>query len=137
MNKITGLALLSALFLTGCATGVERIESLESRLDALERKCSMTSSKETMKISETAAVAETKISKNKEIVIPDSPTKSDIQISLKNAGFYTGEVDGKFGPRTKKAIENFQEANELKIDGKVGPNTWDKLKEYYTPPETK
>jgi peptidoglycan hydrolase-like protein with peptidoglycan-binding domain len=54
----------------------------------------------------------------------------DIQAALKNAGYYTGAIDGKIGPKTKKAIEEFQRAKELKVDGKVGPKTWAELEKY-------
>lgn len=55
---------------------------------------------------------------------PYKPTVQEIQTALKNAGFYAGTVDGKLGPKTKKAIEDFQKANNLVADGKVGPKTW-------------
>ncbi len=55
---------------------------------------------------------------------PAKPTTKQIQQALKNAGFYSGKVDGDIGPRTKKAIEAFQSANGLKADGKVGAKTW-------------
>jgi len=58
---------------------------------------------------------------------PYKPTNIEIQTALKNAGFYSGSVDGKIGPKSKKAIEDFQSANGLKIDGKVGPKTWEAL----------
>ncbi|MCX5693708.1 MAG: peptidoglycan-binding domain-containing protein [Candidatus Omnitrophica bacterium] len=58
---------------------------------------------------------------------PYKPTGIEIQTALKNAGFYTGNVDGKIGPKSKKAIEEFQKANGLKVDGKVGPKTWEAL----------
>ena len=58
---------------------------------------------------------------------PFKPTTAEIQTALKAAGFYAGEVDGKIGPKTKKAIEDFQKANNLKVDGKVGPKTWEAL----------
>lgn len=58
------------------------------------------------------------------------PTEKEIQQALKNAGLYDGEVDGKIGPRSKKAIEEFQAQNNLKADGKVGSKTWQKLKEH-------
>ena len=61
-----------------------------------------------------------------------SLSEKDIQQALKNAGFYEGEVDGKIGPKSKKAIEDFQERNGLKVDGKVGPMTWENLKAYLT-----
>ncbi|MCX5686978.1 MAG: peptidoglycan-binding domain-containing protein [Candidatus Omnitrophica bacterium] len=54
----------------------------------------------------------------------------DIQTALKNAGFYTGAIDGKIGPKTKSAILEFQKAKALKADGKVGPKTWAELEKY-------
>lgn len=54
----------------------------------------------------------------------------DIQTALKAAGFYTGNVDGKMGPKTKRAIVEFQKARGLKADGKVGPKTWVELEKY-------
>jgi peptidoglycan hydrolase-like protein with peptidoglycan-binding domain len=54
----------------------------------------------------------------------------DIQKALKKAGFYAGSIDGKIGPKTKKAIEEFQKAKGLKADGKVGPKTWAELENY-------
>jgi len=64
---------------------------------------------------------------------PYKPTTKQIQAALKNAGFYTGRVDGKTGPLTKKAIEDFQKANNLPADGKVGPKTWGVLSKYLNP----
>lgn len=50
-----------------------------------------------------------------------------IQTALKNAGFYNGAIDGKLGPMSKNAIEEFQKSKGLKVDGKVGPSTWGEL----------
>ena len=58
------------------------------------------------------------------------PAAEEIQQALKNAGLYEGEVDGKIGPKTNKAIEEFQAKNNLIVDGKVGRKTWEKMKEY-------
>jgi len=63
---------------------------------------------------------------------PFKPSVMEIQTALMNAGFYTGKLDGVSGPKTKKAIEMFQKANNLKVDGKVGPKTWDALKTHLT-----
>jgi len=63
---------------------------------------------------------------------PYKPSAQEIQIALKNAGFYNGNVDGKLGPASKKAIEEFQKANNLTADGKVGPKTWMALSTYLT-----
>lgn len=63
----------------------------------------------------------------------DKLTKNrDIQAALKAAGFYAGNVDGKIGPKTKRAIVEFQKAKGLKADGKVGPRTWAELEKYLT-----
>ena len=56
----------------------------------------------------------------------------DIQTALKAANFYTGNIDGKIGPKTKRAIVEFQKAKGLKADGKVGPKTWRELEKYLT-----
>jgi len=61
---------------------------------------------------------------------PYKPTGIEIQTALKNAGFYAGNIDGKIGPKSKQAIEDFQKANGLKVDGKVGPKTWEAMNKY-------
>jgi peptidoglycan hydrolase-like protein with peptidoglycan-binding domain len=38
-------------------------------------------------------------------------------------------VDGMFGPRTKRAVKEYQAAHGLPVDGWVGPRTWAKLAE--------
>lgn len=64
---------------------------------------------------------------------PYKPSNMEIQTALKNAGYYIGEIDGKIGPKTKKAIEEFQKANGLQADGKVGPKTWAALSSHLNP----
>ena len=60
--------------------------------------------------------------------------EQQIQTALKNAGFYTGKIDGKIGPGSKRAIEAFQTGKGLKADGKVGPKTWAALEPYLSGP---
>ena len=64
---------------------------------------------------------------------PYKPTGIEIQTALKNAGLYLGEIDGKVGPKTRKAIEDFQKANGLNADGKVGLKTWGLLSSHLNP----
>ena len=72
-------------------------------------------------IESSKVASQSKLSRNKEI-----------QIILKAANFYDGNVDGKMGPKTRKAIIQFQRAKGLKPDGKVGPKTWAELEKYST-----
>lgn len=45
------------------------------------------------------------------------------QQELKDLGYYTGTVDGSFGPKSKAALKAFQEDNGLKVDGELGPKS--------------
>ena len=128
LNK-SWLLIPAALIMTGCATCDTKVADMETRIQALESKTGISSGQKE-DTTETSISGET-TQAAKEVTAPDSPTKKDIQASLQSAGFYMGEVDGKTGPKTKKAIEEFQSANGLVPDGKVGPNTWNKLKKYY------
>lgn len=49
-----------------------------------------------------------------------------LQRCLKDMGYYTGEVDRSFGPKTEEAVKKFQEAKKIKVNypGTVGPKTW-------------
>ena len=53
-----------------------------------------------------------------------------IQMALKRAGFYSGDIDGRVGPQTKQAIRSFQRSKGFNPDGVVGPKTWEELKGY-------
>jgi len=46
-----------------------------------------------------------------------------IQTKLKQWGYYSGSVDGIFGPNTEKAVRSFQQKNKLTVDGVAGPKT--------------
>lgn len=48
-------------------------------------------------------------------------TVSDLQLRLKELGFYHGEISGVYGPETETAVIAFQQAQGLTIDGIAGP----------------
>jgi N-acetyl-anhydromuramyl-L-alanine amidase AmpD len=41
------------------------------------------------------------------------------QTALNQLGYDVGEVDGKYGAKTKAAVKAFQKKQELKVDGKI------------------
>ena len=46
-----------------------------------------------------------------------------LQARLGSLGFYSGPVDGAWGPGTETAVANFQRARGLQADGQLGPAT--------------
>ena len=49
---------------------------------------------------------------------------SNLQRCLKNLGFYSGNIDGDFGPGTKSAVTAFQSSRGLDVDGIAGKDTY-------------
>jgi peptidoglycan hydrolase-like protein with peptidoglycan-binding domain len=49
---------------------------------------------------------------------------TEVQRLLKADGYYTGSVDGIFGPQTKTAVIKYQASIPVSQDGIIGPNTW-------------
>jgi len=125
---ILGLFLLSFL---GCATLPEgskdaEIYRLRARIQVLEDELSQ-KQKENLSLKEEIAQLKQLL---EERTVFKMPSGKEIQTALKNAGFYTGEIDGQIGPKTKEAIIKFQEANKLTADGVVGSKTWELLRKY-------
>ncbi len=48
---------------------------------------------------------------------------TQIQKKLKSLGFYTGDVDGIYGTKTKNAVTAFQRSCGITVDGIAGPQT--------------
>lgn len=54
-------------------------------------------------------------------------TVKTLQTALKNQGYYTGSIDGKYGSGTTAAVKAFQKKKGLTQDGIAGPKTQEKL----------
>jgi hypothetical protein len=50
-----------------------------------------------------------------------------VQQQLKTSGLYTGEVDGKLGPETKQALQQFQQQAGLQATGNLDQQTFSML----------
>lgn len=138
------LRILMVLFLivglSGCAsthknkkmTAAEmeaKIAELEGRVSSQQEEITSLRSDlagAKMDAQEAKSVASSKMDSRTPVKV--SPTK--IQQALKNAGYYSGAIDGKIGKKTTEAIKKFQEANGLKVDGVVGSKTWNALSQY-------
>jgi len=149
------LVLPLVLMLVGCSTvsskrlnGLEtKVSTLEAKVDSVEQRQSAIEG-QTGESRESVGYLKGKVdSRGPSTVVvtgaqgnegylyksgKKSLTHKDIQFALKNAGFYNGPIDGKIGKNTKKAIREFQKANDLKTDGVVGPKTRDLLLQYLT-----
>jgi len=149
------LVLPLVLMLVGCSTvSSKRLNSLETKVGALEAKVDSVEQRQSAIEGQTGESRESvgylkgKVdSRGPSTVVvtgaqgnegylyksgKKSLTHKDIQLALKSAGFYNGHIDGKIGKSTKKAIREFQKANDLKTDGVVGPKTRDLLLQYLT-----
>lgn len=144
MKKLLFPVLVVFTLLTGCASSSHKVADLDSRLGALDSRVASVeqkqdardtrsedaySSSKSYRVREEVAPVKkssTKSAKNTKV----SARKKEIQTALKSAGYYNGKIDGKIGPRTKKAIKEFQAAKGLKADGVVGSATRKALREY-------
>lgn len=50
-----------------------------------------------------------------------------IQTKLKHLGYYTGQIDGIYGPLTQSAVTQYQTNFGLRVDGIAGPQTLQSL----------
>ena len=125
----------TAFSLAGCATASKKNEG---QAQEMKDQISMLQDQLRTKDEEIASLRDelNRSSQEKLAALPAAieqcarPSMKQIQTALKNAGFYTGTVDGKTGKMTREGIRAFQKANNLPADGMVGKKTWNLLKDY-------
>ena len=120
MRKVLVLVIFLALPLTGCA--IFEVQGLKDKVDVLEEKVASIEDQMGEKGGGITYVSTAEAEKpdRREPVV--SMSNKEVQIALSNAGYYGGPIDGKLGPKSKKAIREFQADNGLKVDGVAGPD---------------
>ena len=61
----------------------------------------------------------------------DTNTVKSVQTMLKALKYYSGDITGNVGDKTKAAIKQFQKEFDLTADGVAGPKTIAKLESVY------
>ena len=127
-----GLTVMGVFVLSGCATmnkNDQLNQGLRNKVSALEAQLKEKDD-EINSLKEATVSGSENVNLNKVSEASQSIDPKQIQTALKNAGYYDGVVDGKMGKKTRKAVREFQKANNLHSDGRVGKNTWEVLKVY-------
>ena len=57
------------------------------------------------------------------VAVPRSGLDLDVQAALRTKGYYTGALDGVYGPQTADAIRKFQVDNGIAMTGKINGDT--------------
>lgn len=140
MKKALVFLLLLTLPLAGCAIfESKKVKNLDERVTSVEERQSVL---EDRLAGDESAGFTTNIEPKRTSSITPSETKvtlskKEIQIALKNAGYYYGAIDGKIGRQSMKAIREFQKDHGLKVDGVVGAKTTKKLLPYLSEEQVK
>ena len=104
----------------------DQVQDLSSQIDNVSAARTSAATEDSPKPKAAASIA----SSDDERIIRVEASAIDVQKALKSAGYYNGNVDGKMGVKSRKAISDFQKDHKLNSDGIVGKNTWTELKKY-------
>ena len=126
---LTVVAIFFSIYMFGCSKK-ETVSEVTQEPVSMESLATQNAQTQTSPETNVEVTQTTPITETLPPAGPYNPSVREIQTALKNAGYYTAEIDGKKGPLTKKATEEFQKANGLQADGKIGPKTWAILGKY-------
>ena len=143
---------VAAFTVSGCGTAPKKVKEeltgIKTRVDTLETRVEFVETKqkqvEKMVVDQpTTTVVEvvpapawpetnftTKSDASTTSASYSKPSVKQIQKALKNAGYYSGKIDGVKGKNTNRAIKAFQRDHGLSADGIVGSRTWEVLNKY-------
>ncbi|MEW6075247.1 MAG: peptidoglycan-binding domain-containing protein [Candidatus Omnitrophota bacterium] len=130
------LVLVFFVSLNGCATSARQkdleIQRLRNQVSALQAQLDQREESSVAQSTVKPEVVSRPMRSSKKVIgeTRSRPSLAQIQIALKNAGYYSGSIDGKMGTHTRNAIKAFQRANNLLADGRVGKKTWSLLRDY-------
>lgn len=127
IETVVWMFLLLGVVTLGCAQRQQAAQ--EAQNEVVVASVPITSPTPAKSVAETIPVPDEILGSSASLLDPLAHDKA-IQLALRNANLYTGEIDGKIGPLTKEAIKKFQISKSLKPDGVVGPKTWEELKAY-------
>jgi len=147
---LTALIICAMFTVSGCSSAQKKlseevkgiktkVDTLETRVEGVEAKqteAERMASEQAQKVEEMKTegasrnIGRSNIGMKNRRSPQDRERIKEIQVCLKNAGFYKGEIDGVKGRKTRSAIRKFQSANGLSADGVVGQKTWEALSKY-------
>ena len=126
MKKSIFLLLAVSICIAGCATAKNK-KPVATESYGSSSQASVSDSEYAASAAETTEQAVSASSAPVEEAKPATTlanmTKKDVQLALQKAGFYKGAIDGKYGPKTREALREFQKANGLAVDGLAGKKT--------------
>ena len=127
------LSIIPLILVSGCVATVGRNNAAETQ--SLRNQVSVLENQLRVKDEEIDSLKDALNTKRMQwrSTVPEvksRPNAKQIQMALKNAGYYQRAIDGKIGKHTRQAIKKFQKDNNLSVDGKVGKKTWSVLSKY-------
>ena len=134
MKKLITLIIIIffSFSVSGCSLFMAKdIKSLKRRVNALEDKEDIVEQKVQADTGKSVTyVSPVDVEEKAPSMDSRSMTKKEVQVALRNAGYYDGPIDGKLGTKSRKAIRDFQQDNGLKVDGIAGTQTKKALVKY-------
>jgi peptidoglycan hydrolase-like protein with peptidoglycan-binding domain len=134
MKKLFFIILIASTFLTACASQDDKIvDTLSSATESNEKTDTETEPSTSEIYTNTEPITEpytdppTQPPTMNPLIIKKGDKGDDVkdlQVKLRDAGFYTGDIDGSFGPMTETSVKKLQESYNLAADGVVQGETW-------------